>query len=318
MHIPDGMLSTTVAVATDVGAVGAIGYGVSWVNRNLNQRKVVLMSVLGALIFALQMLNFSVAAGTSGHFAGGAMAGIILGPWPATIIMTAVLGVQALLFKDGGVVALGSNVLNMAIIGPFIGYAIHKIIVKMLSGRTPRTAQLSGAFVAAWCSTVLAALAVGVELWLSGRANLTLALGSMGIWHALIGIGEGIITAGLIGYLMTVRPDILGDTEHPVKSSMRSVTVTLVILAVVGAGLSFLASNNPDGLEFVYFEQGIGKQFAGFSLLGNGGPLAGYGVAGVSNEVLGSALAGIIGLALTGLALYVVFRKKNSTEGGSK
>lgn len=318
MHIPDGMLSTTVAVATDVGAVGAIGYGVSWVNRNLNQRKVVLMSVLGALIFALQMLNFSVAAGTSGHFAGGAMAGIILGPWPATIIMTAVLGVQALLFKDGGVVALGSNVLNMAIIAPFVGYAIHKLIVKILSRRTPRTAQLTGAFVAAWCSTVLAALAVGVELWLSGRANLTLALGSMGIWHALIGIGEGIITAGLIGYLMTVRPDILGDTEHTVKSSMRSVTVTLVILAVVGAGLSFLASSHPDGLEFVYFEQGVGKQFVEFSLLGKGGPLAGYGVAGISNEVLGSALAGIIGLALTGLALYVVFRKKNTpTEGGS-
>lgn len=318
MHIPDGMLSTTVAVATDVGAVGAIGYGVSWVNRNLNQRKVVLMSVLGALIFALQMLNFSVAAGTSGHFAGGAMAGIILGPWPATIIMTAVLGVQALLFKDGGVVALGANVLNMAIIAPFVGYAIHKLIVKMLSRRTPRTAQLSGAFVAAWCSTVLAALAVGVELWLSGRANLTLALGSMGIWHAIIGIGEGIITAGLIGYLMTVRPDILGDTEHPAKSSMRSVTATLIILAVVGAGLSFLASGNPDGLEFVYFDQGVGKQFAEFSLLGEGGPLAGYGVAGISNEVLGSALAGIIGLALTGLALYVVFRKKNTpTEGGS-
>lgn len=308
MHIPDGMLSAPVAVIADVGAVGLIGYAVSWINRYFDQRKVVLMSVLSALIFALQMLNFSVAAGTSGHFAGGAMAGIILGPWPASIVMTAVLFIQALVFKDGGIVALGANVINLGIIAPFLGYFIYKSILKFSE---TKATHVVAAFIAAWTSITVASLAAGLELWISGRANFAMVMGSMGFWHAIIGIGEGLITAGLVGYLLAVRPDILHKVSQGARSSMKSVALVLFVIALIAASFSFLASSHPDGLEFVYFEKGIGSEFAEFSLTGEGGPLADYAVAGVSNEALSGALAGIIGVVLTGAAMYVVFRRKN-------
>lgn len=308
MHIPDGMLSMPVAVVADAGAIGLIGYAVSWVNRYFDQRKVVLMSVLSALIFALQMLNFSVAAGTSGHFAGGAMAGIILGPWPASIVMTAVLFIQALVFKDGGIVALGANVINLGIIAPFLGYFIYKSILKFSE---TKTTHVVAAFIAAWTSITVASLAAGLELWISGRANFAMVMGSMGFWHAIIGIGEGLITAGLVGYLLAVRPDILDKVGQGARSSMKSVALVLFVIAVLAASFSFLASSHPDGLEFVYFEKGIGAEFAEFSLTGEGGPLADYAVAGISNEALSGALAGIIGVVLTGAAMWVVFRRKN-------
>ncbi len=315
MHIPEGMLSLPVTAVAGLVSFTTIAYAVSWVRRHLDERRVVLMAVLGALIFALQMLNFPIQAGTSGHFAGGALAGILLGPWPAVLVMTTVLGVQAFLFADGGIIALGANILNLGILAPLVGYGVHRLAVTLAA---TRTGHLVGAFLGAWLSVLLAALAVAGELGLSGTAHLQLAALAMGGTHALIGIGEGLVTAALIGYLLAVRPDLVGETSpHIRRSSLRGVTLTLSTLALLATSLSFLASAAPDGLEWVYFEQGIGDAQAvaqAPQLLGDGGPLADYRVAGLENEALGSALAGLMGLTIVGgLLTAVAWRRRKST-----
>lgn len=320
MHIPDGMLSNTVVAATDIGALGAVAYGTYWIKKYFNQKKIVLMAVLGALIFALQMLNFPVAGGTSGHFAGGALAGIILGPWPAMIVVTAVLLVQSLLFSDGGVLALGANIINMAIIAPFVGYSVFALFNRLKSSKSLRVA---GAAVGAWLACLLAACAAGIEIWMSGHAAFSVILSAMAGWHALIGIGEALITAGIIAYLLVVRPDLIDaikttTASDSVRKPTISVVITLGILSVVAACLSFLASTNPDGLEFVYFESNIGKPFAETSLLGKGSIFADYGVRGVNNEIVAGALAGIVGLTVTGFLLWVLFAKKKRNSQQSK
>jgi cobalt/nickel transport system permease protein len=249
MHIPDGMLSPTVSLVTNLCSVGVIGYGVSWIKTHFDQRRIVLMAVLGALIFAFQMLNFPVAVGTSGHFMGSALAAIMLGPWVASILMTAVLAIQAFVLHDGGIIALGANVLNIAIIGPFVGYALYRVVVRIADTRTMR---LTGAFLAGWAATVTPALGAALQLWLSGKANFGIVMGSMGFWHAVIGIAEGIITAAFIGYLLAVRPDLV-DSDKPVeRGTMRGVLVTLCVVTVVILALTVFSSALPDGLEYVW------------------------------------------------------------------
>lgn len=320
MHIPDGMLSNTVVAITDVGALGGIAYGTFWIKKYFNQKKIVLMAVLGALIFALQMLNFPVAGGTSGHFAGGALAGIILGPWPAMIVVTAVLLVQSLLFSDGGILALGANVINMAIIAPFVGYIVFVLFNRIKASKTMR---IAGAAVGAWLASLIAACAAGIEIWMSGHAAFGIIISAMAGWHALIGIGEGLITAGIVAYLIAVRPDLIDAIKHPnsqesARKPITSVLITLGIFALVSASLSFLASSSPDGLEFVYFESKIGKPFTESSLLGKGSIFADYGVRGISNDAIAGAIAGIVGLTVTGLLLWVLFAKKKRNSHQEK
>ncbi|MCL2491256.1 MAG: energy-coupling factor ABC transporter permease [Coriobacteriia bacterium] len=249
MHIPDGMLSPAVSIVTNIGSFAIVAYAISWVKRFFDQRHVVLMAVLGALIFAFQMLNFPVGPGTSGHFMGSALAGIMLGPWPATILMTAVLAIQAFMLHDGGIVALGANVLNIAIIGPFVGYAVYRAVLRV---RSSRTMTYVAGFLAGWAATVMPAIAAALELWLSGRANLTLVISAMGFWHAVIGIAEGVITALFLGYLLAVRPDLIDGSQPAQEKTMRTVLLTLGVIALIIAGLSFFASVRPDGLEFVW------------------------------------------------------------------
>jgi len=249
VHIPDGMLSPAVSVITNVASIGIIASGLSWIKRYFDQRRIVLMAVLGALIFAFQMLNFPVGPGTSGHFMGSALAAIMLGPWPAVILMTTVLAIQAFVLHDGGIFALGANVLNIAIIGPFVGYAVYRAVLRI---RDTRAMHLIAGFCAGWVATVLPALTAAGQLWLSGRANLGLVAGAMGLWHAIIGIAEGAITAAFLGYLLAVRPDLV-DSEHAVEHhAMRGVLITLGAITVVVLALSVVASTRPDGLEFVW------------------------------------------------------------------
>lgn len=296
MHIPDGMLSGPVTAAAGVGAGGFAAYAVAWVRRHMDQRRIVLMAVLAALVFALQMLNFPVAGGTSGHFAGGAALAILLGPWPALIVMTTVLLIQALMFADGGILALGANVLNLGVIAPLVAYAVWRAVRRFGDGRA---LIIGGAFTAAWASMVVAALAAGLELWLSGRAPLLVVLGAMGFWHALIGIGEGIITAGLVGYVYATRPDLVAEGRGKSSDSIRSVAVGLSVMALIAAGLSFLASSHPDGLEYVYAQ--FGAEFAERTLVSS--PIPDYSVPGLSSERLAVILAGIVGVIVTAALL---------------
>ncbi len=197
MHIPDGFVSLPVNAAAFVAAGGACAYAVRRARQELGERQVPLLGVVAAAIFAGQMLNFSVAGGTSGHLLGAVLAAILLGPWSAAIVMTTVLAVQCLFFQDGGITALGANVLNMAVIGVFAGYAAYRLLGVLFPSRT---GKLAATFLAAWLSVMASALAAAVELALSGALPLNVVLPAMAYWHALIGVGEGLITTAAVAY----------------------------------------------------------------------------------------------------------------------
>jgi len=295
------MLQTPTWVPAWLGSAGVLAYAIREVRRRLSDGTVVMMAVMAALIFALQMLNFPVAGGTSGHFAGGAAAAIVLGVWPAMLVMAAVVTVQAVFFADGGITALGANMLTMAIVGPLVGHAVYRLFTRW---RDTRSSKVAGSFAAAWTACVTAALTAGALLWLSGRAPLGPVLGAMGFWHALIGLGEGAITAGLVGYLLAVRPDLLArDADVPTDArSVRKTALGLGLLAVVAAGMSFVASANPDGLEYVY--ERLGSTFQETQVLG--GAMPDYVMPGIANETLAGVLAGLVGLIVTGALVYAL------------
>jgi cobalt/nickel transport system permease protein len=207
MHIPDGFVSTGTAAATWLASAGSIGYAVRRVNQELNERQVPLMGVTAAFIFAAQMMNFTVAGGTSGHLLGGALAAILLGPWAGMLVLTSVLVVQALLFQDGGLLALGANVLNMAVVGVLIGWVVYMTLRRLLGDRTWAT-MVSG-FAAAWLSVFVASLVAAAELAVSGTSPWAVVLPAMGLVHVLIGVGEGLITVGVLAFLQVARPDLL-------------------------------------------------------------------------------------------------------------
>jgi cobalt/nickel transport system permease protein len=206
MHIPDGFLDAKTFVTLDVVGAGFVAVAAARARRTLSERAVPLMAVLAAFIFAAQMLNFPVAGGTSGHFAGGALAAIILGPWAAVLVMTLVLVIQALLFGDGGVLALGANVFNIAVVAPFVGYALYRLIRRLWRNEAGR---FVASFAAAWLAVVAAASACAVELAISGTIPLAVVLPTMAAVHAVIGVGEGLITALALGALRATRPDLL-------------------------------------------------------------------------------------------------------------
>jgi cobalt/nickel transport system permease protein len=293
--------------------LGYVGYGVAWIRKHFDQRKVVLMAVTAALIFALQMLNFPVAAGTSGHFAGGALAAILLGPFAAGIVMTTVLLIQAVVFADGGILALGANVFNLAVVAPLVGWGTWRLFLRLGDSKA---LKIAGAFVASWVSLVAASLFAALEIWISGNAQIVVVLGAMGFWHAIIGIGEGIITAGLVAYVLQVRPDLLEESAAQGKQGIRALAIGFTIFALIAAGVSFLASSNPDGLEFVYFEEGVGVQFEEMSLLSS--PIPDYVVPGLSNETLAGILAGIVGVIITGVLLFAFGAAVRNRDTGSR
>lgn len=207
MHIPDGFISTGTSVATWVASASGLGVAVRQVNRELGERQVPLMGVTAAFIFAAQMMNFTVVGGTSGHLLGGALAAILLGPWAGMLVLTSVLAVQALLFQDGGLLALGANIFNMAVVGVLVGWLAYRSLRWLLGARTWST--IVSGFVAAWLSVVVASLVAAAELALSGTSPWGVVLPAMGLVHVLIGLGEGLITVGVLAFLRAARPDLL-------------------------------------------------------------------------------------------------------------
>lgn len=207
MHIPDGFISVPVAAVGIAVAAGSVAYAVKATNKQIGEKQVPMMGVLAAFIFAAQMLNFPVGGGTSGHFVGAALAAIILGPWSAVLIMSCVLIVQCLIFQDGGLLALGANILNMGVIAVFVSYFTYKGIFVAMRGS--KTGRLVAAGVGAWISVVVSALACATELAISGTSPWHIAIPAMGIVHMLIGIGEGLITVAVISLIMATRADLL-------------------------------------------------------------------------------------------------------------
>ncbi len=205
MHIPDGFLDPKTWATMDVVSAGALAYAFYRVKDEIPEEKVPLLGVLAAFIFAAQMLNFPVAGGTSGHLIGGLLAAVLLGPWAGSIVITAVLIIQCLIFQDGGLTALGANVFNMAIIGSIGAYYIYKAVLKVLG---EKSFFLSVA-VAAWASVFLAATACAFELAFSGTIPLNVVLPAMAGIHTLIGIGEALITVAVVSLVKATRPDLI-------------------------------------------------------------------------------------------------------------
>ncbi len=205
MHIPDGFLDAkTWATLGAVSAV-AVGAAIRRSGAKADEHTVPMMGVVAAFIFAAQMLNFPVAGGTSGHFLGGVLAAILLGPARGFLVMTTVLIVQALLFGDGGITALGANVFNMALIGSAGGFLIYRAAQRLFG----RKHLAFPAFVAGWASVVLAAVACAFELAFSGTVPLSVVLPAMAGIHAVIGLGEGAITAGALALVARIQPGLL-------------------------------------------------------------------------------------------------------------
>jgi cobalt/nickel transport system permease protein len=214
VHIPDGFINASTSLATGAVAAGGVGISLRRAARTLQERQAPLAGLVAAYIFAVQMLNFPVAAGTSGHLLGGVLAAVLVGPWAGCVCVAVVLVVQSLVFADGGLTALGLNITNMAVVGVFGGWAIFLLLRRVLPAT--RTSVVVASGVAAGISVVLAASAFVVEYAVGGTGGVpvgTVAAAMVGV-HSLIGIGEGIITALTVGVVLGVRPDLVHGAEH--------------------------------------------------------------------------------------------------------
>ena len=207
LHAPDGFFSLPLAIVGYAVVALVIAFAIRRTGRDLNERMVPMMGVMAAFIFAAQMINFPVAGGTSGHLIGGALAAIILGPWAAIIVMTAVVGLQALLFQDGGLVVLGINLFNMSIVSVLAGYGTYFLVRKI--GSSSKRTLFIGGFAGAWISVMMAAVFTAFALAISGTSPLALALPALAGVHALIGIGEGLITVFALSFIRAARPELL-------------------------------------------------------------------------------------------------------------
>jgi cobalt/nickel transport system permease protein len=305
MHIPDGFLSVAVSVLLWIVSIIVVGFALKRVGKDLGERQVPMMGVLAAAIFAGQMLNFAVAGGTSGHLMGAAIASILLGPWAAILVLTTVVGVQALIFQDGGLLVLGANIFNMAGVGVAVAYMAYRTGLGLSGGR--KWGIFAGGFIAGWLSVEAAALAVALELSISGTSPANLAIPTMAGIHALIGVGEGLITVGALAFIYKSRPDMLHIADaHPVGGVV--VWVVGLLLALGLAIAAPIASSHPDGLEWVAGQQGFLDSAQGslFRLIPD------YVFPGITNDALATIIAGIIGMLIVfGVAVGVAFLRRN-------
>lgn len=262
MHIPDGVLSPEVCAGSAVLSLGAVGYSLKRLNDSLADRTIPLTGMMSALIFAGQMVNFPIALmgipSVSGHLMGGVLAAAILGPWAGCVAIALVLVVQCLLFADGGIAALGANILNMGVIGSLGGYAMFAAIRKLAGGGTRAT--LLGVILASWLSVVAAATVFCIEFQLShlsSEFDLRSIFALMVTFHSAIGVGEALITGGVISLVMLQRPDLI---YQPVRSAGTTGAATrvggvmvagIVAALAIAAFLAPFASSYDDGLNAV-------------------------------------------------------------------
>jgi cobalt/nickel transport system permease protein len=262
------------------------------------------MGLTTAFVFAAQMINFPVAGGTSGHLLGGALASVVLGsPWAATLAMSTVFIIQSVLFADGGITALGANIFNMGLVGIWVGWWLLQPLQQLLGGSRNRLPLAAG--IAAALSVVAASICVAIQLAISGTVGLNMALPAMVGVHILIGIGEGVITAGVLTYLVKVRPDLLPGQQPQLQKWVVPVIGVLLISGV----LSLFASSWPDGLEAVAEKYGFKDKEA--VAIENPTPLADYTVKGLEEQPIGTSIAGLLGSAFSfgaafGIAQLVV------------
>ena len=222
MHVPDGFIDAPVSAAAAVIAVGGIAVCLRRASRELDDRTAPMAGLVAVYIFAVQMLNFPVAAGTSGHLLGGALAAILVGPYTGALAVSVVIIVQGLMFADGGLSALGLNIINMAFVTVLVAWPVFRLLVKVLPAS--RGAWMGAAFVAGLTSVPAAALAFTLEYALGGTGTYSIGtvLVAMVGTHVLIGLGEALITALTVGAVLAVRPDlVLGVRDRLPKPELR-------------------------------------------------------------------------------------------------
>jgi len=302
MHIPDGFLDAKTLALTGALSAGGLAVAARQVNRTLPRNKIPLMGLGAAFVFAAQMLNFPVAGGTSGHLLGGVLAGVLLGPGAAAIVIACVLTVQALLFSDGGVLALGANIFNMSFIGAMVGCAIYRLVHKFLPGLRGR---ITAVFFAAWLSTVLASVTCAGELALSGTLPTEVVFPAMISIHALIGIGEGLITSLVILAIARTRPDLLEIKAAPADdrgTGLEFLAFGLVIALGLAIFVSPYACAWPDGLDKVAEKFGFAGHAATLIKIW----IPDYKLPGISSTGIATAIAGAFGtLLMFGLACVI-------------
>ncbi|MDQ4078569.1 MAG: energy-coupling factor ABC transporter permease [Chloroflexota bacterium] len=296
LHIPDGFLSLPISFVFWLLTALLVSLAARSVSDVLGERQVPLVGVLAAGIFAVQMLNFPVAGGTSGHMLGGALAAIVLGPWAGILAMAAVIAVQAMVFQDGGLVVMGANIFDMGILTALVGYGIYRMVAGQRKG-----VRLMVAGFAAWFSVMAAALAVALQIWLSGNADAALLFPAMLGVHALVGIGEALLTVGALAFIESARPDLLLEETVRERGSMVWVPAGLAAAFAVTL-LAPFASSDPDGLERVATNLGFLGQ-------GQGAPyevLPDYTIPFLGETALSTILSGVIGMLVVFGLLYAL------------
>jgi len=264
MHMANELLSIPVAAGTLAIAGGALGYICKKVREIIVSDKLALMGILGAFVFAGQMVNFQLPAmpGTSGHMVGAVLLAIILGPHAGAIVISSVVIIQCLIFQDGGLLALGCNIINMGLVPTYVGYYLYRIVT---SGRSGSLGVYIGAMLACVFAIETGAVLVPIQAALSGVLAVpfsTFLITMLGV-HLLVGLIEGLVTVAVLSYLQQVRPDIVIDSlPGKVRLSKKAVLVTLAVFAIlISAGFSLLACGMPDGLEWSYAERPDQPQF---------------------------------------------------------
>ncbi|MFE2055324.1 energy-coupling factor ABC transporter permease [Streptomyces sp. NPDC059446] len=339
MHVPDGFINAPVSAVAGVVAAGAVAVSLRGARRELDERTAPLAGLVAAFIFAVQMLNFPVAAGTSGHLLGGALAAILVGPFTGVLCIAVVLLMQGILFADGGLTALGVNITVMGVVTVVVAYALFRGLTRVLP-RTRRSTTVA-AFVAALVSVPAAAVAFTLIYAVGGTTDVPIGkvLTAMVGVHVLIGIGEAAITALTVGAVIAVRPDLVHGARGlaaPLKlrvdgelvdapaaapspapaaaRSTRKVWASGMVAALVLAGfVSFYASASPDGLEKVAADKGIDEKVQEHGAADS--PLADYGVKAIADARVSGGLAGVIGVGVTvavGTGVFWVVRKRRT------
>ena len=305
MHVPDGFINAQVSVATGVISLGTLWAYVRNAKNLVADKLIALTGMMSALIFVLQMINFPIAAGTSGHLLGGALAVIVLGPSLGIICISIVVVIQSLLFADGGLSALGVNVLNMAIITSLTGW-LTITFWKKLFGDSQFT-LISGSVIAGLLSVVFSSIAFVMEYAIGGTVSVPLGsvLIAMISTHLFIGLGEGIITALIISLLLRVRSDLVYANTKKNRSNNLSTSYGIFIVLILSLTLiTPYASSSPDGLESVASNFGL-EETDGVVLL-----LEDYGISSVNNNFVSTILSALLGiLSIAGLST-LFFRKK--------
>ena len=258
MHAPDGLFSMPVNVVFAGVVLLVLAAAVAALSRSNDHRLVPLMGIMAAFIFAGQMVNFPIAAGTTGHLLGGTLAAVLLGPWAGTLVLAAVVFFQALL-GDGGITVLGPNVFNMGVVGTCLGYFVYRAALGNALAHPARVVAAS--FFAAWVAVVLASVFASLQLAVSGTVGLDRALLAMVGTHAIIGVGEALITASVVAFVLKTRPELLHDRQAAQTRPLgRAATLFgLSAALVVALFLSLLPTmwDHPDGLEYIGFDQGF-------------------------------------------------------------